>query len=66
MSVNFDVSIKVFLQKSIRLNLILYAENELDFLSYIRYKKLVVKCCSNTWFYIAKYLSYLVVIGYGR
>ena len=32
MSVTFDDSIKVFLQKSIRLNLILYAENVEEFL----------------------------------
>ena len=32
MSVSFDDSIKVFLQKSIRLNLILYAENVEEFL----------------------------------
>ena len=32
MSVTFDDSIKVFLQKSVRLNLILYAENVEEFL----------------------------------
>ena len=32
MSVTFDDSIKVFLQKSIRVNLILYAENVEEFL----------------------------------
>ena len=32
MSVSFDDSIKVFLRKSIRLNLILYAENVEEFL----------------------------------
>ena len=32
MSVTFDDSIKVFLQKSIRLNLVLYAENVEEFL----------------------------------
>ena len=31
MSVSFDDSIKVFLQKSIRLNLVLYAENVEEF-----------------------------------
>ena len=32
MSVTFDDSIKVFLQKSVRLNLVLYAENVEEFL----------------------------------
>ena len=32
MSVSFDDSIKVFLQKSVRVNLVLYAENVEEFL----------------------------------
>ena len=32
MSVSFDDSVKVFLQKSVRVNLVLYAENVEEFL----------------------------------
>ena len=43
MSVSFDDSIKVFLQKSVKLNLVLYAENVEEFLL----KKYLAEGCTK-------------------